>query len=448
MIKDEVVNQKSSVVTPSVVPVCEKPSDSNSVGLSVVHTSRNSQSVSHNKDFRHNSIYSNPADLFYYEYYEGGSAVKITKTKRDWARSQKQMDARRGCITTFSRKARQRLLWLCACLNQAMIRHTPKFVTLTYPSSVILQRVKNPDGSKRMVEVKVENIDKNTYKRHIKNFREHLLRKYPDCFVIARIELMDRKSGRAENEIVAHWHLSVFGVGYVCKDWVAKTWNKILTLGIDKEHLDAGTQVESAKDWRAVASYFSKTLAYVGKETESYVEEQMRKQNKWVGKHYAIWNRDELMEHVNRVVGALTADQFYKLNRCLMSLHKGLRKRRLFDDLEKLKVVQDGDTRGITNTLPDEIARKLPVNPKFNKLQNQVRQKQEQDERMKQFNKQMVGFKKWKRTRNFLGGSLMGFIPDELFVRMLIGVGKELGWDEEDQSHFFFVQEGSGGKGS
>jgi hypothetical protein len=43
----------------------------------------------------------------------------------------------------------------------------------------------------------------------------------------------------------------------------------------------------------------------------------------------------------------------------------------------------------------------------------------------------MVGFKKWKDARTFLGGSLMGFIPDDLFVRMLMNVGVDLEWDEK-----------------
>jgi len=79
-----------------------------SVGSSVVHTTKTSNV------FRHNSEYSNPKEKFYVEYAEGGSATRIKKETIDWGRTQKQIDARRGKITGFSRQARNRLLWLLA----------------------------------------------------------------------------------------------------------------------------------------------------------------------------------------------------------------------------------------------------------------------------------------------------------------------------------------------
>lgn len=443
MIQNEIVNQKSTPVPknkpirtvldriksrswsdvnkdlspPNLPPAYEKSSRSQDIGASPCSPYKHETEKRVGNEFRHNSIYSDPKDQYWFEYHKGGSAIKITKTKRDWARSQKQIEARRGKITSFSRKARQRLLWLCACLNQALIQHMPKFATLTYPDAVVLERTETGD----IREIKVEDIDKDTYKRHIKNFRASLMRKYPDCFVIARIEQMDRKSGSARGELVNHWHLAIFNLGFIDYEWVSKTWNRILTLGMDKEHLKAGTQCENARDWGAVGSYFSKTLAYVGKEADEDVEFMAKQRDKWVGRHYAIWNKEEMQKHINRVVGVFTDKQFHSMRRQLYSLYRGMRRQRLIDDLGRLE----------TNTIPDEITGKLRWNPKFMEMRQRAKRKQERDERMKQFNRQMVGFKKWKRARNFLGGSLMGFIPDELFVRMLMSLGKELNWDEE-----------------
>jgi len=47
------------------------------------------------------------------------------------------------------------------------------------------------------------------------------------------------------------------GIGYV---------PLILDDKIIKDHYDAGTQVEQAKYWGTVNSYFSKTMAYVAKD--------------------------------------------------------------------------------------------------------------------------------------------------------------------------------------
>ena len=142
------------VSPPNLISVSEKSSRSQDPGASpLVQTSTQKEKRVSNV-FRHNSVYSDPIDQYWFEYHKGGSAIRITKNRRDWARSKKQIDARRGNITTFSRKARQRLLWLCSCLNQALIRHMPKFVTLTYPDAVVLERTASGD----IKEIKVEDI--------------------------------------------------------------------------------------------------------------------------------------------------------------------------------------------------------------------------------------------------------------------------------------------------
>ena len=395
--------------------------------------------------FKHNPIYDDPEDQFWYEYHKDGSAIKIQKTKRSWSRSAKQIDSRRGKITTFSRRARNRLLWLCASLDQSSLEHKPLFLSLTYPSEVIyVKKKKKMDkgivntpgrvaiglGDEPDVDIiKVGDITKEIYKRHIKAFRAVLMRKYPNAFAIVRIEHMDRKSGTQKGVIVCHLHIAVFNVRFIDFRWVNKVWNRITTFGKDKMHLERGASVESAKDWGAVASYFSKTLAYVAKEADKKVEKKVREQNKWVGQHYAVWNKEEMQKHIKRVNGRLTDKEFYKIRRQLYQLYRAMRRKKLIKGLESLEVVEDGEVRGTTNVLPDNLL--PPIDPRLKRLQDRVKVKRKKELKQEQFNRQMVGFKKWKDARTFLGGSLMGFIPDDLFVRMLMNVGVDLEWDEK-----------------
>ena len=114
-----------------------------------VRKSRKSRKTDPNV-WRHNSIYSNCKDDFTVEYAVGGQATKVTKTRISCFRSQKQKDSRRGKITEFSRQARQRMMWLCASLNQA--NFDPRrilFCTLTYPGEYVIHKNK---------EIKVEDI--------------------------------------------------------------------------------------------------------------------------------------------------------------------------------------------------------------------------------------------------------------------------------------------------
>ena len=127
-----------------------------SIGSSVVHTTKTSNV------FRHNSEHSNPQEKFYVEYAEGGSATRIKKETIDWERSGIEKINVRGKITGFSRKARNRLLWLLASLDKAQI--SPKeilFCTLTYPGAYVIDKG---------IEIPVEGIDGKLYKKHLNHF--------------------------------------------------------------------------------------------------------------------------------------------------------------------------------------------------------------------------------------------------------------------------------------
>ena len=153
------VTEKSND-TDASIPVCRKPSVASpsvaSIGLSVFHTTKTS------KIFRHNSEYGDSKEKFYVEYAEGGSATRIKKETISWARSGIEKINIRGKITGFSRKARNRLLWLLASLDKAQIN--PKevlFCTLTYPGAYVIDKGK---------EIPVEDIDGKLYKKHLNHF--------------------------------------------------------------------------------------------------------------------------------------------------------------------------------------------------------------------------------------------------------------------------------------
>jgi len=162
--------------------------------------------------------------------YPQGSMMKI---RRGVEFASQVIGGIRGKIKGFSRASRRRLMEKVAQLRRDLI---PLFVTLTYPSLY-------PSGSRE-------------YKRHLDNFRRRMVRKFPGCGVIWRLEFQKRGA--------PHYHLLVWGVSYVeLLIWVSKAWYEVVGSG-DEKHLRAGTRVEWIRSWRGVWSYVSKYVAKVG----------------------------------------------------------------------------------------------------------------------------------------------------------------------------------------
>ena len=93
---------------------------------------------------------------------------------------------------------------------------------------------------------------------------------------------------------MGHYHLCLFGLRYLCRDWVAETWNRVV--GGDDDHLQAGTQIEPARSWGSTSQCLSKTMAYVGKEADEIFDRETGKaiHMRSIGRHYSHANIDLL----------------------------------------------------------------------------------------------------------------------------------------------------------
>jgi len=348
---------------------------SSNVGLSVVHTTKTSNV------FRHNSAFSDPHEQCYVEYAEGGSATRIKKEKIDWARTQKQIDARRGRISGFSRQARNRLLWLLASLDKCQLdAKEVLFCTLTYPAKFVVEKGR---------EIAVDDIDGKTYKKHLNHFITLLRQRHPKVFGVIRFEWQQRGVG--------HYHLCLFGLRYLCRDWVAETWNRVV--GGDDDHRRAGTQVERSRSWGATSSYFSKTMAYCGKEADEILDKDTGEMvhMRPIGKHWSHLNMKRMKDFIKFRVRELGRKEFFALRRQLFKLYRSAKRRKL-----------------------------ISFDPDGYEYWESAKQSR--------WRKQKSKIKKWEQARIAQGGYLMAFMPNEILRQLLALFGKEnSGWDCDER---------------
>ena len=347
------------------------PNPDASMGLSVVHSTKTS------KVFRHNSEFSNPQEKFYVEYAEGGSATRIKKETIDWARTGIEKINVRGKIKGFSRKARNRLLWLLASLDKAQIN--PKevlFATLTYPGAYVIDKGK---------EIPVEDIDGKLYKKHLNHFITLLRQRHPEVFGVIRFEWQARE--HSTGIPVGHYHLCLFGLRYLCRDWVAETWNRVV--GGDNDHLQAGTQVDPAKSWGGTTQYFSKTMAYCGKEADEILDKDTGEMvhMRPIGKHWSHLNMKRMKDFIKFRVRELGRKEFFALRRQLFRFHRSTKRRKLMFDPDGYEYLESWKQR--------------------------------------RWRKQKGKIKKCEQALIAKGGYLMAFMPNDVLRQLLDLFGKE-----------------------
>ncbi len=278
-------------------PIALAPSSS--VGLSSQSHLSKTASIS---PIRQASVVPNPHTLqdgdtvYLLETAVGGSLARLAPTKVKSMENHHHFvgmeGTRKGIPTkpTISRASRRRLLRLCARLNRSKIdENSTLFVTLTYGS-----------------DKKALSWNWTDYKRHLNNFNTRLRRKFGNTFFgIWRVEWQKRGVG--------HFHMVIMFVdgfkAYIDKDWLAKSWNEI-TEG-NQDHLAAGTSVERARSWKHTGGYFSKTMAYIGKD-EAVPKALL---NKGLGRHWGYINKDLLNRYINIKTDSITNKTFFKLKR-------------------------------------------------------------------------------------------------------------------------------------
>jgi hypothetical protein len=96
------------------------------------------------------------------------------------------------------------------------------------------------------------------------NLRKRILRMYPDCGAMARVEFVPRKSGKNAGKLAPHWHLIVDGVledlKNVRKD-LRKAWDEITRPLCPNAPYAPRVDVQALKSRRQAMYYVSKYCA-------------------------------------------------------------------------------------------------------------------------------------------------------------------------------------------
>ncbi len=139
---------------------------------------------------------------------------------------------KRGSIRTFSKKSQSRLRQTLAQVQREPKATLPLFVTMTYHQPPV-------DGGARIYS-------------DMEALWKRLRRRHQDASAIWKLELQRRG--------VPHFHLIVFGVGYLSRHWLAYSWQQIVDPN-DYDLYRAGTQVQRARSWGHVSAYLEKYIA-------------------------------------------------------------------------------------------------------------------------------------------------------------------------------------------
>jgi len=173
---------------------------------------------------------------------------------------------RRTAIKGFTRGARLRMLRMIASINWGNVRHGV-FITLTYPDSCAERTLRE------------RSTDKYLFLRYME---KHLGKKVG---VIWRLEWEPRKTGKRKGQLIAHWHLIVFGVRWIDKDIVKQYWRAVL-----RADGPLITWIDGIKGGRKLAKYVSK---YCSKLPGDSVLDDTTYLNT-LGRHWGV-NRRELV---------------------------------------------------------------------------------------------------------------------------------------------------------
>jgi len=144
---------------------------------------------------------------------------------------------KRQVIKGFTRGARLRMLRMIASINWGNVRHG-LFITLTYPDECAVRTLRE------------RSTDKYLFLRYLE---KHLQRKVS---VLWRSEWIDRKSGDYQGYLIPHFHLLVFGAGYLPNETVRTWWRNALDLAGP-----LSTDVKAAPRDARVSYYVSKYAA-------------------------------------------------------------------------------------------------------------------------------------------------------------------------------------------
>ena len=295
----------------------DSSSNSKSGGfINSVHISKNTDDFDcsvgkRGENHQHQVFIRNIREIFTSESYSGGSLVKIKRDNTNWERTthiDRSEISKRGRITGFSQASRRRMLQVLSKLNKSKISDDKiLFCTLT---------ASGKDSG-------WESVSGEQWKKRLNNFLTQLRQKH-----LGKMQFgMWRMEYQAKRGAI-HFHLVIWNVRYLDKDWVAKCWNRICCKGLDadvaEKHLKAGTQVEKARGWGKTQEYFSKTMAYLAKDGKS--NDAVKAVNQF-GRHWGYIAKSAMMSFVESVVEKLDYEKYYACRRMILNYLRASRRR-------------------------------------------------------------------------------------------------------------------------
>jgi len=334
---------------------------------------------------RHASTAVASKDHHQFEYARNGSYVRIAEDRIDpYVTSPIDFANRqqRSVIKGFSKASQRRFKTFVSKIDQAEVSPNEiLFITLTAPSEHWRQ------------------VTWKEWKKRLNNFNTQLRQKFlkTDMCGIWKQEFQERGA--------FHVHIVLFKVRFLDHEWVAEKWNNICCKNMNmppkaiNDHRVVGTDVQLARDWRAVGSYFSKTLAYLAKDVVSVADPIMREKIKEFGRHWGYINKKNIDKLINMIKGDFQNDQqFHKMRRWTRKLANS-KQRMKYDRIKK-----ESDKMKIKK---DKNGNPIKENGKVVKI------------RVADCNKHHLTSKKLNRIFNRKHTKISAFISESTFKRML-----------------------------
>lgn len=159
----------------------------------------------------------------------------------------KAKEWKRGKVTGFSKRSRARIFRKMATVRKEAYAGA-LFLTLTYP--------------------RLFSHDPKVWKRHLDVFGKELRKKYPACSMIWKLEPQPKR-------MAPHFHILIFGVQFIPKDWIHAVWYLTVDSG-SWYHLEHGSWIveieNAAMGMRYVGKYIAKQVHEVDEVTGEVTE--------------------------------------------------------------------------------------------------------------------------------------------------------------------------------
>jgi hypothetical protein len=176
-------------------------------------------------------------------WYPGASLVEVHVPREHPSKPRKDTKPR-GKIKEWSAGSRARLKRFMGTLRREDLKRAV-LVTLTYPHMDEFGNIVFPAPD-----------DHEVYKYHLKKFSTYLLRNWPNCSGVWKLEFQKRGA--------AHYHLMLYGMHDVVlqdlRAWIQEAWYQIAHNG-DRHLGRTGTKVETIKSVGGAVSYLVKYLS-------------------------------------------------------------------------------------------------------------------------------------------------------------------------------------------